>query len=59
MALEPHPLQPIRDGIEAVYSKAVTENNEVLHILALAVLVELDRLRRKAGISPISKGRKA
>jgi hypothetical protein len=52
-----HPLQPIRDGIEEVYSKAVDENNELVHVIALAVLVELDRLRRKAGLPPLSKGK--
>jgi hypothetical protein len=56
MTNDPHPLQPIRDGIAAVYKKAVADGDDTLHVLSLAILVELDRLRRKAGLSPIGKG---
>jgi hypothetical protein len=51
-----HPLQPIRDGIEAVYIQAVANRDENVQALALALLIELDRLRGKAGLPPICRG---
>jgi hypothetical protein len=51
----PHPMQPIRDGIAAVYAKAVAEGNATLREAALELFVALDRLRSDAGLPPIGK----
>jgi hypothetical protein len=51
----PHPLQPIRDGIAAVYAKAVADGDATLREAALELFVALDRLRSDAGLPPIGK----
>lgn len=47
-----HPLQPIRDGIEQVYQKAIADKDDHLHRVALTALAELTTLCRKAGFPP-------
>jgi hypothetical protein len=52
----PHPLQPIRDGVAAVYAKAVAEGDDLLREAALDLFVALDRLRVAAGLPPMGRG---
>jgi hypothetical protein len=51
----PHPLQPIGDGIAAVYAKAVADGDATLREAALELFVALDSLRSAAGLPPIGK----
>lgn len=53
---QPHPLQPIRDAIADVYSKAVADENQPVRSAALDLFVALDRLRVALDLPPMSRG---
>jgi hypothetical protein len=54
-----HPLQPIRDAIADVYSKALADGHVPAQDAALDLFVALDRLRVALDLPPISRGRDA